>query len=74
MFQHSKVVIGIPVFNEENYIAQTLKSLQNQSYHDFIAVISDNASTDHSGLICREFCERDSRFVYIALLYRLWNF
>lgn len=65
MFKHSKVVIGIPVFNEENYIAETLKSLQNQSYHDFIVVISDNASTDRSGLICREFCERDSRFVYI---------
>lgn len=40
------VTIAIPVFNEENYIKETLLSAVNQSYPNLEIIISDNCSTD----------------------------
>jgi glycosyltransferase involved in cell wall biosynthesis len=64
-YRHPKIVIGVPVYNEEKYVEETLLSLRNQSYLDFLVVISDNASTDRTSEICEALCARDSRFVYI---------
>ena len=64
-FIHSKVVICIPVFNEEKFIYETLSSVIQQTWKDFIVVISDNASTDKTAIICQEICSIDSRFYYI---------
>lgn len=49
-----KVTIGIPVYNEEKYIAETLLSAVNQSYKDIKIVVSDNASTDNTLTIVKE--------------------
>ena len=38
--------VGLPVYNGENYLAESLEALLGQSYEDFELVISDNASTD----------------------------
>ena len=46
--------IGLPVYNAERYLPQTLDSLLTQTYGDFELVISDNASTDATESICRE--------------------
>ena len=59
-----RVVIGVPVYNGENYLRQALESIENQTFTDFKVIISDNASTDSTPAICREFVERDSRFTY----------
>ena len=64
--EHCDVVIGIPTFNEECFVLETLKSVQSQTHGDFLAVISDNGSTDKTVEICRAFCEADRRFVTIA--------
>ena len=60
-----KVAIGLPVFNGEKFIASTLEYLLRQTYGDFELIISDNASTDRTEQICREYAERDSRIRYI---------
>ncbi len=64
-FYHPEIVIGVPAHNEERFIEATLKSLQDQSCPDFLAVISDNASSDRTGEICRRVCAGDARFVYV---------
>jgi glycosyltransferase involved in cell wall biosynthesis len=58
------VSIGLPVLNEESYLRQTIKALLAQDYENFELIISDNASTDRTAAICREFSERDSRVNY----------
>jgi glycosyltransferase involved in cell wall biosynthesis len=60
-----KVSIGMPVYNGEKYIRQAIDSVISQTFTDFELVISDNASTDGTEAICREFAKRDSRIRYI---------
>ena len=62
-----KVSIGLPVFNGENYLAETLESLIKQSFRDFEIMISDNASTDRTQEICEAFCRKDDRIRYSRL-------
>ena len=59
-----RVSIGIPVYNGEKYLAETLDSLQAQTLEDFEIVISDNASTDRTAEICRAYKALDSRILY----------
>src|SRR6267143_2039520 len=62
--RNPRVSIGLPVFNVEKYVAGALKCLLGQDYEDFELIISDNASTDATESICREFAARDSRIRY----------
>lgn len=62
---HPRLVLGVPTFNEERFIGRTLRSIQAQTSEDFLAVISDNASTDGTGRICQEIEAQDRRFVYV---------
>lgn len=59
-----KVSIGLPVYNGQNYLRRALDSLLAQTFEDFELVICDNASTDQTESICREFAERDPRVRY----------
>ena len=58
------VSIGLPVFNGERYLRQTLDSIASQTFSDFELIISDNASADATEGICREYASRDSRIRY----------
>jgi glycosyltransferase involved in cell wall biosynthesis len=55
------VSIGMPVYNGEKYIRKALDSLLAQDYGNFELIISDNASTDRTPEICREYEARDPR-------------
>jgi glycosyltransferase involved in cell wall biosynthesis len=59
------VSIGLPVFNGEKFLRQTLHSLLAQEFTDFELIISDNASTDSTGEICKEYAAADARIRYI---------
>lgn len=58
------VSIGMPVYNGEKWIARALDSLLSQTFTDFELIISDNASTDRVGEICREYAGKDKRIKY----------
>jgi glycosyltransferase involved in cell wall biosynthesis len=58
------VSVGVPVFNGEEYIKQSLDSLLAQTLTDFEIVISDNASTDRTPEICRSYEDTDRRVRY----------
>jgi glycosyltransferase involved in cell wall biosynthesis len=59
------MTIGLPVFNGEKTIRKTLNSIISQTCKDYILLISDNASTDSTSLICEEFTKNDERIKYI---------
>ncbi len=58
------VTIGLPAYNRERLLKQSLDSLLAQTYTNFTLVISDNASTDATPEICMEYARRDSRIKY----------
>ena len=60
-----KVTIGIPVYNGEKFLHKRLESILLQSFKDFELIISDNASTDSTSNICKEFLNSDKRVKYI---------
>jgi glycosyltransferase involved in cell wall biosynthesis len=60
-----KVSIGMPVYNGEPFIREALDSLLAQTFTDFELTISDNASTDATEDICREYLAKDDRIRYI---------
>jgi glycosyltransferase involved in cell wall biosynthesis len=60
-----QVSIGMPVFNGEPFIREALNSLLAQTYSEFELIISDNASTDGTEAICREYAAKDKRIRYV---------
>ena len=60
-----RLTVGLPVYNGELYLAESMNALLGQTYEDFELVISDNASTDSTSDICREYAKLDSRIRYI---------
>jgi glycosyltransferase involved in cell wall biosynthesis len=58
------VSIGLPLYNAQRYLREALDSLLAQDYPNIELVISDNASSDETGAICREYAARDPRIRY----------
>ncbi len=58
------VSIGLPVRNGEEMIEAALRSVLAQEHEDLELVISDNASTDGTGEICRSYAASDPRVRY----------
>lgn len=59
-----RVSIGMPVYNCERYLQQSVGSLLAQTYGDFELVITDNVSTDGTEEVCRAFAAKDKRVRY----------
>ena len=59
-----KLSIGFPIYNGENYGEAAIESLLAQSYADFELIIADNASTDGTEQMCRNYAAKDSRIKY----------
>jgi glycosyltransferase involved in cell wall biosynthesis len=59
-----KVSIGLPVYNGDEYLEKAIQSILAQSFTDFELIISDNASTDKTAMICQRYAASDSRIRY----------
>lgn len=59
------VSIGLPIYNEERFLSQTLDSLLAQDYENFEIIISDNASTDATNNICQDYCRESRKIKYL---------
>jgi glycosyltransferase involved in cell wall biosynthesis len=60
-----RLSIGMPVHNGARFLAAAIDSLLTQTWGDFELIISDNASTDATPEICREYVARDARVRYV---------
>ena len=56
------ISVVVPIYNVEGYLGACLESVAGQSLGDLEVVLVDDGSTDSSGVIAREWVERDSRF------------
>jgi glycosyltransferase involved in cell wall biosynthesis len=61
-----RLSVGLPVYNGEEYLAESLEALLGQTYEDFELIISDNASTDGTADICCRYAKQDSRIRYFC--------
>ena len=58
------ITVIVPIYNVEDFIDMCLESLSKQSYKHFEVLMVNDGSTDNSGVICKEYADRDSRFQY----------
>jgi glycosyltransferase involved in cell wall biosynthesis len=58
------VSIGLPVYNGGKYLYEAIESVLAQTFKDFELIISDNASTDETAIICSKFRKKDRRILY----------
>ena len=65
MGANPRLTIGLPVYNGEPFVTETLESLLGQTYGDFELIVSDNCSTDRTEAICRRYARRDPRIRYV---------
>lgn len=55
------ISVIMPVYNAEAYLTQSISTILAQTFRDFELLIIDDASTDKSLDICREFAKEDPR-------------
>lgn len=55
------VSVGLPVFNGENFLEEAIRSVLGQTLEDLELILCDNASTDRTAEICRDYAASDPR-------------
>ena len=68
-----EVTIGIPVYNAEKYIRETLDSVLAQSFKSLEILIVDDCGTDHSISIIQEYQTKHSRGKDIRIVSQPYN-
>ena len=61
----ARVSVVIPVYNVEPYLRECLDSAVGQTLEDTEIICVNDGSTDGSGVIVREYADRDSRIVVL---------
>ena len=61
------ISIILPVYNSEQYISTTIKSVLNQTYKNFELIIVNDGSIDKSDEICKEFAKKTSKIKYFSV-------
>lgn len=59
------VSVIMPAWNAERYIAESIKSIREQTYQNWELLVIDDSSTDRTGEIIHEFAVQDSRIKYL---------
>jgi glycosyltransferase involved in cell wall biosynthesis len=62
--QTPRVSIGMPVRNGQKYIREAIDSILAQTFTDWELIVCDNASTDATEQIVRDYVARDPRIRY----------
>ena len=58
------VTVGLPVFNGEAFLEDAIRSVLAQTLGNLELILCDNASSDRTSEICRDYAARDSRVHY----------
>lgn len=59
------ISIIIPVYNVEKYIGRCIKSIKNQTYRNFEAIVVNDGTKDKSVEIAKKIIDNDNRFVIL---------
>ena len=60
-----KVSVIVPVYNNSQYIGNTIDSIINQDFDNYEIIVIDDGSTDDTGSIIDAYAEKDPRIVAI---------
>ncbi len=63
--KNPKVSVIIPVYNAEKYLAESIRSVKNQTFSDIEVILVNDGSNDGSKRICGDFSSEDERVVLI---------
>lgn len=63
----SVISIAIVLYNVEQYIPVCIKSILDQTFHDFELLLVDDGSTDDSTRLCDEWAAKDKRISVIHM-------
>jgi glycosyltransferase involved in cell wall biosynthesis len=58
---NKKVSIIVPIYNASEYLSRSIESILNQSYKNIEIILIDDASSDNSKDIIKEYALKDSR-------------
>jgi hypothetical protein len=56
---HFKIIV--PVYNSESWIANTIKSIEEQEYENYECIICDDISSDNTPGVCRESISKNDK-------------
>jgi len=59
------ISVVMTVYNGERFLAESIKSVLNQTFQDFELIIVNDGSTDKTEEIIKDFMKKDKRIVYI---------
>lgn len=65
MKNNKLVSVIMPVYNVEPYLSKSIKSILNQTYHNFELILVDDGSPDRCPEICDAYAARDGRISVI---------
>ena len=60
-YQVNVVSVVIPVYNHASFICETLDSVCSQSYANLQIIVADDASTDNTAEIVKQYASKDAR-------------
>lgn len=60
-----KITLVVPFYNSAAYIERCIKSLQRQTFNDFMVILVSDGSTDNSEKIVSTLTEHDPKFVMV---------
>ena len=63
----NKITVIIPTYNREKTLPRAINSVLTQTYTNFELIISDDASTDNTHELIKNFMKKDQRIKYIRL-------
>src|SRR5437588_2675056 len=58
------VSIIVPTYNYAHFIGEALESVQYQTYSNWECIVVDDGSTDDTGIIAKQFADKDNRIKY----------
>ena len=62
MINEQKMIsVIVPVYNVENCVYDSVKSIMNQTYKNLEIILVDDGSPDNCSRICDEYAKKDSR-------------
>ncbi len=61
----ARLTVGMPVYNGEQYMAETIDTILGQDVDGLELIVSDNCSTDATGVIVKDLMARDDRVRYV---------
>ena len=59
------VSIIVPCYNQAQYLAETLDSVESQTYSNWECIIVNDGSQDNSESVAEQYCQNDKRFRYL---------